>query len=315
MQPESDETQTRRITSSLGQLELCNIAASGKAHSDDLVQATDSAAWLFDGASAHDDTDACTDHDASWFVCELSQALATQLGQLADRDLTDILAAAISQVSNLHTQLCPHVPSGHGPSATAVIVRRNTQNLEYLVLGDSTLLVQTSDGEIHHHSDKRLSAIAPHLRTSIHQGLQEGCGYEHPAHRERLQILHAEERAMRNRDDGYWIASDDPRAALHSLTGHYGLDSPAGARRIVLLSDGIERAITRLHLYSEWPELLNSLFDPGTYATITRIRRAELADPSATRHPRTTRSDDAAAITCLPTDLAGDSSAIFSSRT
>jgi hypothetical protein len=41
------------------------------------------------------------------------------------------------------------------------------------------------------------------------------------------------------------------------------------------------------------------LFYPGILATITRIRDAELADPHGTRHPRTTPSDDASAITCL----------------
>ena len=72
------------------------------------------------------------------------------------------------------------------------------------------------------------------------------------------------------------------------------------------LSDGIERAITHLHLYSDWHELLDSLFDPGIPATIARIRGAELADPNASRHPRTTPSDDAAAITCLLARSAGN---------
>jgi len=70
---------------------------------------------------------------------------------------------------------------------------------------------------------------------------------------------------MRNRDDGYWIAGDDPRAAVHSLTGQYSLANTAtDARRIALLSDGIERVITHLHLYNDAHELLDSLFDPGT---------------------------------------------------
>jgi hypothetical protein len=102
---------------------------------------------------------------------------------------------------------------------------------------------------------------------------------------------------MRNRHGGYWMAGDDPRAALHSLTGRYTVaNTAAGARRVALLSDGIERAITHLHLYGD---LLDSLFDPGTLATITRIRHAELADPHGARHPRTTPSDDASAITCV----------------
>ena len=80
---------------------------------------------------------------------------------------------------------------------------------------------------------------------------------------------------------------------------------PAYSRtRLALLSDGIERAVTHLHLYNDWRELLDSLFDPGIPATITRIRHAERADPNATRHPRTAPSDDAAAITCVLSPIA-----------
>ena len=264
MQTGADVTETRRMTSALGQLELCNVAAPGKAHSEDLVQTADSAAWLFDGASAHDDADACNDHDASWFVCQLSQALGAQLSRPPDRDLRHVLATAIDLVNTLHTQLCPQVPTGHGPSATAVIVRRREQALEYLVLGDSTLLIQTTDGGVHHHSDKRLSTIAPDVRNSIHQGLHDGCCYNHAAHHDRLRALHAAERAMRNRDGGYWITGDDPRAATHSVTGQYNLtNTAAAAHRVALISDGIERAITHLHLYNDPHDLLDSLFDPG----------------------------------------------------
>lgn len=291
--------QTRRVNSLLGRIELGNVAAVGKTNSDDLVDTAGSAAWLFDGASAHDDPAACEEHDAAWFVCQLSLALAAELSEQADRTLRDTLAAAIGRVSALHARLCPRVPTGHGPSATAVVARRRHQALEYLVLGDSALLVQTGDGEVYHHSDKRLSTIAAHLRDSIRQGLRDGRGYDDPGHHERMRALHVTEQATRNRDGGYWIAADDPHAALHSLTGQYSLaNTAAGARRFALISDGLERAVTHLQCYTDWHELIDSLFDPGILATVTRIRRAERADPHASRHPRTKPSDDAAAITC-----------------
>jgi hypothetical protein len=299
MQPVDENLQIRRVRSALGRLELCNVAAPGKAHSEDLVDTTDSAAWLLDGASAHYDAAACTDHDAPWFVRQLSHGLATELSQPGPRALTDLLCAAIDRVGTLHTQLCPHVPPGHGPSATVVIVRRRDQALEYLVLGDSALLVQTADDEINHHRDTRLSAIAADLRDTISRTLRAGRGYDDPDHRDQIRALHTAEREARNRDGGYWIAADDPDAALHSLTGHYSLTDPVtAARRVALISDGITRALTHLQIYSDWRHLLEDLFDPGILATITRIRRAERADPHASRHPRTKPSDDTAAITC-----------------
>jgi hypothetical protein len=38
MQSAPDDPKTRRVTSPLGRLELCNVAAAGKAQSEDLLQ-------------------------------------------------------------------------------------------------------------------------------------------------------------------------------------------------------------------------------------------------------------------------------------
>jgi hypothetical protein len=295
----AENTQTRHVTSALGDLRLANVAAIGKNRSDDLVGTAGSSAWLLDGASAHNDPEACLQHDVSWFVCQLSQALATELCESVDRDLRDVLATSIRRVNSLHAQMCSQTAKGHRASATVVIVRRHHDVLQHLVLGDSALLVQTAGGEVHHHSDTRLSAIAPHVRGAIRQALSDGRGYEDPGYRDRVNALLDAERAMRNRDDGYWIAADNPHAALHSLTGQYNLADPSAAPlRIALVSDGIKRAVTHLGLYSRWHELIENLMEPGILATISRIRHAELDDPNASRHPRSKASDDAAAITC-----------------
>lgn len=295
--------QIRQLDSELGHVELCNIPAPGKPRSEDLVQTAGSAAWLFDGTSAHDDPHACDQHDGVWFVEQLSQALADELTRAPPHPLVaDALAAAITRVASSHSQLCPDTRRGHGPSATAVVVRRRAEELEYLVLGDSALLVQTHDGQVHHHSDKRLSTVEPRLRKSIHLALHAGRGYDDAAHRERVRRLRASERVMRNREHGFWIAADDSGAPLRSLTGSYSLgDTSAGAARIALISDGLERAITHLRCYRDWRQLLETLFRLGAPGCITRLRQAEQADPRGSRHPRTRPSDDAAAITCVMT--------------
>jgi hypothetical protein len=295
--------QTDQFDSALGHVELCNVPAPGKPHSEDLVQSAGSAAWLFDGTSAHDDPQACEQHHAAWFVEQLSRALADELTRAPSHPLGDALAAAISRVASSHAQLCPDARRGHGPSATAVIVRRSADALEYLVLGDSALLVQTRDGLVHHHSDKRLSAVEPRLRESIHLALRAGRGYDAPAHYETVRRLRATERLMRNREHGFWIAGHDPAAALHSLVGCYSLDEEptTGATRIALISDGLGRGVTHLQCYRDWGDLLESLFCLGAPACIMRVRQAEQADPHGARHPRTRAADDAAAITCVLT--------------
>jgi hypothetical protein len=80
---------------------------------------------------------------------------------------------------------------------------------------------------------------------------------------------------MRNRHGGYWIAGDDPRAANHDLTGQYSLaGTVAGAHRVALLSDGIERAITHL---SPCPATLD--LQPSTPKVVCPARPPRRGDP------------------------------------
>jgi hypothetical protein len=292
---------TRPTTShhaALGQLQLHAAPAIGKARCEDFVGATDAAAWLFDGATAGDDPAACRDHDAAWFVNQLSCELTNGLSTQPQDDLRRVLAAAIARLASAHQAICPHAQTGHGPSATAVIVRRRPQALDYLVLGDSALLVETRDGRVNYFSDPRLATVDRSTRQEIRKALENGCGYESPAHHDRLRRLRAAERRLRNRDNGFWIASDDSQAAHHSITGSYSLDGGhIGASRVALTSDGLARAVTHLGVHQDWRELLQALFHEGIPACVARVRQAELDDPAGITHPRTAPSDDAAAIT------------------
>lgn len=282
----------------LGELELYTEPAPERHANEDVIDADGSAAWLLDGASAGDDPRACTEHDAAWYANQLSAAIRDGLALDSRRALTSVLADAIAAVTEQHNRLCPNVPRGHGPTSTVLIVRRRNDGLDYLVLGDSTLLVETNDGTVHDHSDKRLGDVAFEIRAEIHASLRAGHGYE-TAHRERVAPLRAHEQRVRNTPDGFWIASDTPEAAFHALTGAYPLgEAPSSARRLALISDGLGRAVTHLDLYDDWQSLLVALFDHGTVSCLTTIRKAERRDPSGHSLPRTNPSDDASAVTC-----------------
>lgn len=223
----------------------------------------------------------------------LGAALADALSGGEDIDLRDALAEAISTVTRQHRRTCPE--SGQrpqpalGPSATVVITRWRQTTLDYLVLGDSSLVVQTDHG-MEHHSDQRLAGIGAAVRANLRAWLQAGGGYEHPNHQELMRALVAAQREVRNIPEGYWIAADDPAAAYHSHTGSY----PLGAvRRLALLSDGLGRAVSPLKLHGSWEELLAALCHDGPAAVIQAVRSAEDADPNGQQVPRSSRSDDA----------------------
>jgi hypothetical protein len=71
------------------------------------------------------------------------------------------------------------------------MVRVDSNQLQWLVLGDSTLVLQTGQ-EVSVHTDRRLNAVASELRQRIMKQLEDGGGYDNPAHRQALSELGAE---------------------------------------------------------------------------------------------------------------------------
>jgi Protein phosphatase 2C len=275
------------------QVTLASAARPGKRRNEDLVGILGPYAWLLDGTSPRGRS--CCDRDGAWYVQRLGSALARTL--VTDtRYLQEALEAALAAVAQDHATGCDRASRGAGPSATVVIVRQERSQLDFLILGDSALLLET-DQEVSHHSDKRLANVAPQLRQQIKQRLGAGHGYDSDAHRGLVEELVAAEHAVRNTDAGYWIASFDPRAARHSLTGSHTIGTgPGKVRRAVLLSDGLERAVTVLGLCASWDQFVQALITNGPSALIQRVREAEAADPTGQQHPRTAASDDASAV-------------------
>src|SRR5919198_2280559 len=64
-------------------------------------------------------------------------------------------------------------------------------------------------------------------------------------------------------------------------------------RRYALLGDGVERAVTVVHLHHYWADLLDTLAREGSAPGINAIRAAEASDPDGRRYPRSRLNDDA----------------------
>ncbi|HEV8649928.1 MAG TPA: hypothetical protein VG276_11120 [Actinomycetes bacterium] len=276
---------------------FATVPRPGKTNNEDLVAAVGSAAWVLDGSSVPPGLPSCCDRDAGWYVGRLSAGIAAALADQAI-DLPPAVAAAISSVTAEHEAACPagKARSVLGPSATVALVRRRGNALDYLLLGDTALLLETDQG-VTHQSDRRLAQIAPDLRERLRVHLRNGGGYHSPRYREMLASLVETERALRNAEDGYWIASNDPTAAYHSVTGSRSIGTgPGEVRRFALLSDGFERTVAVFGLYASWADLMAALVRDGPAKCLAALRAAETADPHGRRFPRTAASDDASAL-------------------
>lgn len=199
-----------------------------------------------------------------------------------DVPLSEILANAIDRVTASHSTTCDLANFGT-PSSTVVMTRIHDGSVEYLVLGDSTF-VADANSHVEVVSDHRIDDIALDERRRM-EALPTGTP-EHQAARIEYVTL---QRKLRNRSDGYWIASTDPEAAANAITGSIPI---AEMRRLALLSDGTTRFVE--FGLGSWGDLLDELGTAGPDSLFDRIREAESDDPRGERWPRAKFRDDVA---------------------
>ncbi len=270
---------------------FATIPAKPDQANEDFVAATTDAVVLLDGAGTPVGSESGCIHGVTWFVRQLGTALLSSLTTSDDPDLVQCLAASIREVHALHVDTCDLAHPG-SPSATVAALKAREHALDYLVLGDSVLVLDLPE-ELRVVSDDREASIGRRLRTRM-DALPNGTPEHDEAHREYVEQL----RAHRNRPRGFWVASTEPEAAQHALTG----SAPrAQIRAAALLSDGASRLVDRFAL-ATWEDTLKVLDTLGPSALLRKVREAENSDSDGSRWPRGKAVDDATVAYCSVND-------------
>lgn len=243
---------------------------------EDGVVVTANMAAILDGATVRTDT-GCI-HGVPWFVEHIAGALVKH----TELSPADALAAAITETAAAHRETCDLEHPGT-PSAAVAIAQAQGDLLRYLVLGDVTLAIDTTDG-LHVITDDRVNSTATAERAAA-DALPNGSPEKTTA---LIRMKHAE-LAARNVPGGFWVAAADPDVVSHSLTGELPLRKIS---RAILLTDGAVRAVKPFGLYG-WPEVFSIVAREGPGGLIKQVRIAEDADPEANQHPRNKIHDDA----------------------
>lgn len=204
-------------------------------------------------------------------------------------ELRTVIAEAIASVS-AELDLTP----GDGPSSTVALLRWTDSGADAAVLGDSTIILGTRDGNEIRLCDERLETIAPTQRQSYRERLQRGSGYD-DTHRQLLADVQAHERRARNSDGGYWIAEATRDAGHHATVHHIDADD---LRWAVLATDGAQRIIDHVHL--SWHEIA-AMCDDELLVLLRDLHRWEAErDPDGRDLPRAKRHDDKTVATWSP---------------
>jgi hypothetical protein len=119
--------------------ELATIAGTAARRNEDYAAAGPDWAVVLDGATHFDGVDTGCIHDVPWLVGHLAAALAARL-ILGPANLPEILASAIEATCSAHADTCD-LANPDSPSSTVALVRSTGTAIEYLVLGDSPVIL------------------------------------------------------------------------------------------------------------------------------------------------------------------------------
>lgn len=190
-------------------------------------------------------------HSVFWFTARLGGALTELTVSLPDVPLTDVLARAIARTAETHAQTCD-LSHPRTPQATVVLARWSADALEYLILSDSALLVESADGAITPYLDDRLSRLP---RASLAT--------------DALIDAH-----VRNKEGGFFTVAADPSVAARAVTGSL---PRADVRALAALTDGATRWVEKFR-QGDWGDCFTFVRKEGAQGLVDRVRALERAD-------------------------------------
>lgn len=248
---------------------------------EDFVGAVPGAVVLLDGAGIPG-TESICHHGVAWYAHTLGAAVLGRLSRDPATELDTALADSIEQLAGQHRHTCD-IADPSSPQATVAIVRFGVDHLDYLLLADSFVVVESAESGTQVLTDPREVEVRAECTTPL-RGLTPGT----PAYERELASVIDAFRARRNQPGGYWIAKDDPEAAARAVTGSVPLDQLSG---VALLSNGASRIVDPYRL-ADWPEALGLIRTNGPDEILRQVRKA---DRQTDREP-----DDATVAYCEP---------------
>ncbi|MER6422113.1 protein phosphatase 2C domain-containing protein [Streptomyces sp. NPDC001137] len=208
-------------------------------------------------------------HSVPWYTSRLGGALTELTVSLPDVPLQEALARAISRTAEAHATTCD-LSHPRTPQATVVMARWGVERVEYLVLSDSALLVESPEGTVTSLLDDRLSRLP----------------------RSSLATDAIVDSTVRNKEGGFFTAAADPAVAPRAVTG---VLSRGDVRALAALTDGATRWVEKFR-EGDWADCFRFVRKEGAQALVDRVRVLERADAEERRYLRRSKTHDDATV-------------------
>lgn len=236
---------------------------------------------------------------AEWYVSELLQYLKCKLVDKENIELKDLVKAAIEhmaeKIEKKEKELGIKLKSYEIPSSSLVVLRKRGEFLEFFSLGDSiTLIKHKNDNIVEEIRDwniynldnnawKLMKDISTAKNITIKETMNEP---------EVLELLR-NNRQLKNKVGGYYIASDDSSVVSYAYQKKYKLDE---IEKVFICTDGFD--IDVLNMTKE--EFINNISDENIEYYAKEIKRKLLEDKNWEKYQNRFKDcDDITAIKVL----------------
>lgn len=208
-------------------------------------------------------------HSVPWYTARLGGALTELTVSCRDLTLAEILSRAILRTAEAHATTCD-LSHPRTPQATVVLARWSPQEVEYLVLSDSALLVESPAGEVTVVLDDRLSRLP----------------------RSALATDAMIDTTLRNKEGGFFTAAADPSVAARAVTGSLPRND---TRTLTALTDGATRWVDKFG-QGDWADCFALVRKDGAAELVARVRELERADEETRTYLRRSKTHDDATV-------------------
>lgn len=270
------------------------LSVPARSFNEDLAHVADSSAWILDGASGLNDqkhTDNCS--DGQWFVQKWNEYLLETIDDYS-RNLKEIVSEGIDNVKNNYfkTLTRPNLDPVSFPSSAIVIVRIKKMKLEYFILGDCTLVIDSIGSSYKSIVDDRIDVFDNKAIEEINK-LQKTEHISFGEARKRTIPLLRKHRSLKNKMDGYWILEFNKDAVEHAI---YDEERLHGETNLLLMSDGFAQLSTTYNKTKHVGQLLALAKKMSLNSLYEEILKFAERDDECLSFPRLKKIDDASAI-------------------
>jgi len=262
----------------------------GSGTCEDSGSYTDHALWVLDGATTLTENHIEeSETDGVWFVNNWEKELEKRIHQ--DSHLSDIVRDCIRSTRESYQEITEVEPSNRleTPAATTAIVREKSGSIEYFVLGDSSVLFESQNGDVDAILGEGPRVYDQKAVGKLEEVIQDQ-NLSYKQAREEIQDMLRRHRRLENTASGYWTLGFDTDAVEHADTGRYATDQISS---VCIFTDGFERIKSTFDVFVTWESLIEYIRTNRGDRALEILRAFEKSDNECKKYPRLSPSDDA----------------------